>query len=206
MKRPRRILAVLKLPGSNVPGLLMIADGIVSKMTGNAFFPAPRPPLATVSSAIAELSQAQVETLSRTTGTVAVRARKRVVLVNLLEELRSYVQATADASREQAASIIESAGMSVKRPRTVYPRVFRAKDGHVSGEVNLEVPSAGDDAGYEWEDSLDGAITWRTLPPTRQASTTVSGLSPGSKVHFRYRAVTKDGPTDWSDSIWIIVQ
>ena len=47
--------------------------------------------------------------------------------------------------------------------------------------------------------------TWISLPFTVQANTTVSGLRPGSTVHFRYRPVTKDGAGDWSDPIAVIV-
>jgi hypothetical protein len=45
-----------------------------------------------------------------------------------------------------------------------------------------------------------------SLPFTTQASTTVSGLTPGSTVHFRYRPVTKDGAGDWSQPVSIMVQ
>jgi len=204
-KPPRRTLAVLKLPEYEVPLLCSQARGFVLRMTGNAYFPTPRPPLATLTSAIDDLSEAQRATLSKASGTVEVRNEKRVVLVTLLQQLLAYVQATADANVEQAASIIEGAGMSVKQPRTVHPRVFKAKPGRVSGEVDLEVPSAGDDASYEWAYSLDGGITWRSLLPTTQASTTVTGLKPGATVHFRYRAVTNDGVRDWSQAVWIIV-
>ena len=204
-KPPRRTIAVLKLPEYEVPLLCTQARGIVLKMTGNAFFPTPRPSLATLTSAIADLSEAQTATLSKTSGTVALRNEKRVVLVTLLQRLLAYVQATADANVEQAVSIIEGAGMSVKQPRTVNPRVFKAKPGRVSGEVDLETPSAGDDASYEWAYSLDGGITWLSLPPTTQASTTATGLKPGATVHFRYRAVTNDGVRDWSQAVWIIV-
>ncbi len=204
-KPPRRIIAVLKLPQYEVPLLCTQARGIVLRMTGNAYFPTPRPSLATLTSAIDDLSEAQTATLSRASGTVELRNEKRVVLVTLLQRLLAYVQATADANVEQAVSIIESAGMSVKQPRTVHPRVFKAKPGRISGEVDLVAPSAGDDASYEWAYSLDGGITWLSVLPTTQASTTVTGLKPGATVHFRYRAVTNDGVRDWSQSVWIIV-
>jgi hypothetical protein len=46
--------------------------------------------------------------------------------------------------------------------------------------------------------STDGGKTWVALPPTLQARTTVTGLTPGSSAQFRHRAVTKAGAADWS--------
>jgi hypothetical protein len=198
----RRVIALLKLPKHQTPLLITRASSIVSSMTGNAFFPAPEPSLATVTAAIEALTVAETATLSRAKGTVEVRNEKRVVLVSLLEALCGHVQKIADGDPEQAGSIIETAGMFVKRARTVYARVFRARPG-LSGQVLLEVPSTG--VSYEWQYSLDGGVTWLDLPPTKQAHTTVKGLKPGMTVFFRYRAVTKEGPTDWSQRISIIV-
>jgi hypothetical protein len=44
-----------------------------------------------------------------------------------------------------------------------------------------------------------------SLPFTVQASTTVFGFPPASTVHFRYRAVTKDGTGDWGQTLSILV-
>jgi hypothetical protein len=54
--------------------------------------------------------------------------------------------------------------------------------------------------------SPDGGKTWQALPPTVQAKTAATGLQPGSTYSFRYRAVTKTGPSDWSQAIAIVVK
>jgi hypothetical protein len=200
-----RTLAVLKLPEYEVPLLVTAARAIVRAMTGNPRFPSPDPQLATVEAAIEALAAAETAAHTRMQGTVAVRDQKRQALVVLLQQLRDYVQATADADVEHAVSIIESAGMAVKKPRMLPARVFSAKPGPVSGSVKLLAPQAGNRAGYEWAYSTDGKRTWVSLPFTVQASTTVSGLQPGTTVPFRYRAVTKDGTGDWSEPVSIIV-
>ena len=163
------------------------------------------PSLARVSAAIDALAAAQTATRTRAAGTVAVRDEKRLALVSLLQHLCNCVQTAADASPENAASIIESAGMAVKRDRTQRARVFTAKPGRVSGSVDLEAPRAGHRAAYEWAYSEDAGVTWVMLPVTVQARTTVSGLRPGSRVWFRYRAVTKAGTGDWSEVVEIMV-
>jgi hypothetical protein len=201
-----RPLAVLKLPEYEVPLLVTVARAIVRAMTGNPRFPSPDPPLATVEAAIEALAAAETATRSRMQGTVAARDGKRLALVVLLQQLRDHVQARADANVDEAVSIIESAGMAVKKERVPPARVFTAKRGPVSGSVKLLAPQAGNRAGYEWAYSTDGKKSWVSVPFTVQASTTVSGLQPGSTVYFRYRAVTKDGTGDWSEPVGVIVE
>jgi hypothetical protein len=201
-----RILAVLKLPEYEVPRLISIARAMVAAMgEHSSIFPVPEPPLSVVESAIDDLATAESLTRSRLVGTVAVRDAKRAVLVAQLGELRAYVQAQANASGDQAALVIEAAFMSVKRTRRLAAYVFAAKRGRVSGSVTLVAPQAGNRAGYEWAQSLDGGATWTSLEFTVKANLTVAGLTPGSRVHFRYRAVTKDGMGDWSQPVAIIV-
>jgi hypothetical protein len=201
-----RAFAVLKLPENEVPRLITYARAIVTAMTNNASFPSPNPTLARVAAAVEALSQAQTATLSRMLGTVAERDEKRLDLVVLLQHLLAHVQEKADADTNQAAAIIESAGMAVKKTRVPAARVFEAKRGPVSGSVTLVAPKAGNRAGYEWAYRTDETQTWVSLPFTVQAGTTAVGLRPGSTAHFRYRAVTKNGTGDWSQTVSIIVE
>ncbi|HLK35695.1 MAG TPA: fibronectin type III domain-containing protein [Polyangiaceae bacterium] len=198
-------LAVLKLPKNHVPRLISYARSILSAVTNNPSFPSPRPPLATVEGAIRALEQAEAATLTRRVGTVATRDQRRLALQILLEQLRGHVQARADADAEHGASIIESAGMAVRKKGGPAPRTFTVKTGRVSGSVQLVAPKAGNRAAYEWQYSSDGKKTWMSCPTTVQATTIIRGLAPASSVFFRYRTVTKDGTSDWSDPLSRIV-
>lgn len=200
-----KTLAALRLP-IQVPALLSVAEAIVEAMSISPSFPAPMPPLALVRSAIEDLHDAQVATLARTRGTVAVRDRKLAVLVGLLVRLKGYVQGVADDAPEHAAAIIESAGMHVKRSAPGAKPAFDVKPGRVSGSVRLVVRSAGDRAAYLWEWSADGGTAWRRVPQTLQARTIISGLPSASTCWFRYRAITKTGETDWSDPRSLVVR
>jgi hypothetical protein len=201
----RRATAVLKLPDHKTPQWITYASSIVRAMTKNPSFPAPVPPLADVDAAIADLAEAHTATLTKAVGTVSNRNDKRAVLKSRLQQLRSHVQAVADATPANGASIIESSGMSVKKPRPYPPRVFSAKPGRVSGTVDLVAPQAAGRAGYEWAYSVDAGKTWTLWTTTVQTRVTVTGLTPGQRVPFRYRAVTKDGRGDWSDPVALIV-
>jgi hypothetical protein len=200
-----RTLASLKLP-TKVPALITYAEAIVKGMTGNPSFPSPTPPLATVSQAISDLQVAETAALSRVKGAVATRNEKRTALVALLQQLRTHVQTVADACPENAPSIIQSAGIAVKKTPVHAKRVFAAKAGTVSGTVKVVAEAAARRASYDWEYSTDGGKTWLTMPSTLQAKTSLSGLTPGATVQFRYRAVTKTGEGDWSQPTAFMVK
>jgi hypothetical protein len=195
----------LKLP-TRVQALITYAQNIVKLMTGNPSFPTVVPSLVTITAAINDLQSAEATTLNRTKGAVVTRNEKRTALVSLLQQLKGYIQTTADANLENGASIITSAGVDVRKTVVRSPRVFAAKPGDVTGTAKLIAASAGHRASYEWEYSLDGGKTWVTAPVTLQAKTTVSGLTAGTTVQFRYRPVTKTGEGNWTQPVSLLVQ
>ena len=201
-----RVEVALKLPRSDVPGFIAYARSIVHEMTDNRWFPDPQPALAVVSASIDELELAQVATLSRTLGTRTIRDRKRKVVATLLRQLAFAVEAVADANPEHSRSIIESAGMFVKRTRVYPSRIFAAKRGRVSGSVTLVAPRAARTASYEWAYRRVGDLVWQMAPVTVRSTTTIGGLTRGTTVELRYRVTTKDGTGDWSDVIRFVVE
>jgi hypothetical protein len=200
-----RAIVTLKLPRS-VPALIKYGRAIMTAMGGNPNFPTPEPALASVTAALDELQVAETATQARTHGAAATRNDKRSTVVQLLEQLKGYIQKTADANMENGTAIIQSAGVSVKKPAARAPRTFEANPGAVSGSVKLVAKSAARRASYEWQYSADGGKTWQSAPVTLQAKTTILGLTPGATVTFRYRGVTKTGEGDWSQLVTVIVK
>jgi hypothetical protein len=184
-----------------VSALITQATNFVTRMTGNSYFPTPTPNLALITTAIGTLQTAEVAAVSRVKGAVPERNQKRKELVALLQQLRGYVQTVADADEANAPAIIESAGLSVRKKPTRAPRVFAAKQGPNSGVAEVVAASAAHRASYDWQYSADGGKTWVMLTSTLKAKTTVTGLTPGAVVQFKYRAVTKSGATDWSQAV-----
>ena len=203
-KKVHRSIAVLKLP-QVISQLITYVQGILKAMTGNPTFPTPNPPLTAVSGAVNALQAAETAALTRATGTVATRNEKRATLVMLLELLRGYVQSVADASPENAISIIESSGLALRKTTVRAPRVFAAKATTLSGSVKLTARLAGRRAAYRWQYSTDGGKTWVDASETLQAKTTVTGLPVGTTVQFRYRSVIKGGASDWSAPLSMVV-
>src|SRR5579859_3323486 len=119
-KSAHRLTIALALP-KRVPALIVYAEGIVQRMTGNPSFPSPQPPLAAITAAINDLRAAETAALARTKGAVAARNEKRTVLLGALQQLRAHVQSLADADPANAASIIESAGVAGRPPAARAP-------------------------------------------------------------------------------------
>jgi hypothetical protein len=180
--------------------------GIAHAMTNNPAFPTPVPALAALSAAVSELQAAETLALTKAKGTAQARNDKRAVVVSLLQQLRGYVQAIADATPENGATIIQSAAMAVRKIPQRAARVFAAKPGAVSGAVKLTATVAARRASYEWQYSTDGGKTWVGAPASLQAKTTISGLPAGSTAMFRYKTVTKTGEGDWSQPIALLVK
>jgi hypothetical protein len=199
-KGTHRNLVSLSLP-RRISALIAYAQGIVKGATNNPNLPSPVPTVAALTQALTDLQNAETAALARTKGAVALRNEKRTTLISPLTQFKGYVQVQADANPENGASIIESAGLAVKKAANRPPRVFSAKTGTVSGEVVVVAPSAGHRSSYEWEYSIDGGTTWLAMAPTMQAKTSLAGLKPGSSVQFKYRSVTKAGASDWSQPI-----
>jgi hypothetical protein len=203
-KSTHHAYVVLKLP-ANTPALITYGKSVVKAMSGNPSFPNPTPTLAEVSAGVDDLQAAETATRTRVQGAASARDDKRAALVRLLRELQGYIQKVANASPENGATIIQSAGVSVRKTATRRARAFIAKPGAVSGTAKIVAVNAARRASYEWQYSTDGGKSWLTAPVTLRASTTIAGLAPGATVLFKYRAVTTAGEGDWSQPVSLLI-
>jgi hypothetical protein len=205
-KSIHRATISLDVPRKNAD-VILYATNIVQKMTNNPTFPNPTPTVAALNAALSDLHTAETAALSRTKGTATVRNDKLTVLVSLLQQLRGYVQSVADATPENGAAIIESAGLAVRKTSAHGKRAFAARPGPLTGSAVVTAVAAGSRSSYEWQYSTDGGKTWVFAPATTQGKTTISGLPAGTTVQFRYLAVTpKGGQGDWSPAVSLLVK
>jgi hypothetical protein len=201
----RRTVAVLKAPKS-VPALITYARAILTAMTGNPRFPNPSPQLADVKRSTDDLEVSEAAARARTRGAAGLRNEKRTALVAKLDLLKDCVQIAVDADPLNAAGIIASATMSIRKVPSRTKKVFAVKPGPVAGSLKVSTPSAGPRVSYDWQSSADGGKTWTLLPTTLQARTTVTGLAVGARYSFRYRVVTKSGVGDWTNPVAITLR
>jgi hypothetical protein len=197
-------IVVLKLP-AQVKGVIALAQNVATAMTNNPSFPAPNPPLATLLSDIAALNAAESAVLSRAKGAVETRNVKLAAVRADLQSLKGYVQSVAGVGTSATAQeVIASAGMAVRKVPTHDKPALAAKQGSVSGTINLVAKAAGRTAAYEWQYSLDQK-TWTTLPITVKAKTGVSGLTVATTYYFRVQVVTSAGVENWSQVVSALV-
>ena len=130
----------------------------------------------------------------------------RTNLLSLLHATKATVQQIANANPEQAAAIITSAGMLVRKTPAHNKAPFAVQPGAISGTVHLVAKAAAVRASYEWEWSGDGGKTWTPAAPTLQSKTEIAGLPVSTIVFFRFRAITRTGAGDWSQAISVLVK
>jgi hypothetical protein len=174
----------------------------------NGYFTTPVPATTVVDGDITELEKAQTLAKTRAAGTAAARDLKYDIVIGDKNKWLFYVQGLADASADEATaiSIIQASGFNVRVNGKITKAPLAAKNGPVTGEVKLIAKAEANRASYQWAKSSDNGVTWEELEPTLQAKTLVTGLTPGKSMAFRYRAVIKTGPLNWSDAVTWIVQ
>jgi hypothetical protein len=195
---------VLKLPRS-ANGVLFAAKSILDAMRDNPLLSSPTLPLATLEAHVDALAAAETFCLTHTKGAREDRDAKLLAVRSDLESMRVYVRSVVMQNPlGDAAAIIESAGMSAKRIGDRSKDELDVKEGPISGSVHLVARAAAKTATYEWQYSEDQEL-WIDLPPTLQADTVVRGLTPLTRVFFRYRALLRGGQEDYCQVVSALV-
>ncbi len=157
---------------------------IVDAITNNAsVFVTPNPPLATVTLAIKELSNAYDDTADGGKSKTAIMHDKEAVLMNLLHKIANYVE---DVANDDEA-IVHLATLDVKKKvivkNTAEFEVFQWND---RGAVGLKV-KARKKTIYKWQycKSPLESNTWVDAITTDVAHATIGDLEIGSYYYFR---------------------
>jgi hypothetical protein len=187
-----------------VATLIETATTVINAMTANKVtFGTPSPALSTVSAASTALANAQAAYKAHT-GTRAARDDARTALIQLMQQLRAYVQSVASANPAQASTIAEDAAMRLRKTPTHHKSDLSVK-AVASGSVKVVAKALKGARANDFEYSTDGGKTWVAVPTSTQASTTITGLVPGTTVTYRHRPITKSGPGDWSQTVTAVV-
>jgi hypothetical protein len=198
-------VAVLALPRSDKL-VLGYSKGILVALTANPSFPNPSPTTAAYEKDIKAYDEAETLAGTKAVGAVALRnARRKKVIMDLFH-LRDYVQGVVEtqASPADAAAMILSAGMRVRKVGKHAKPPISAKPGPSSGSVQLDARSVGPIAVYTWQYSLN-QVDWTSAPETFKASLLLTGLTPETRYYFRFRALTRAGAIDFSQVVSLFV-
>ena len=199
----RKITVALNFPRTHAAAIFY-AKHVAASMQGNPYFPSPTVPLATLLAHIAEAEAAQAATKTGAHGTAADRDAKLLAILVDLRQLRVYIETIANLHAEDAEAVVASSGMSVKRSAGPSKATFAVRQRKVSGSVTLAVRHPGTVTSFDWQTSTDGE-RWLDAGRTVQARLDRKELTPGTRYHFRYRTLTRDGLGDWSDPLTLLV-
>ena len=204
MKNSPRFIAVFpEIP--QVSQYMTNCEVVITKMTDNANVPDPTPTLAQVSAHLATLKEC--EELAHQGGMGAIDQRDVALMVVRADMrlLKAYVQNRADANLAESKSIITSSGMGVGKKKAKGKAHVAVKDGKTPGSVVLDCKALRRPVVYRWQMSTNQEA-WSDLEESFKASLTVEGLTPATIYYFRLRTMTRNGLSDWSVVVSIIVR
>ena len=183
------------------------ARQIVSSLTGNPDFTTPHPPLTQVTAAADALDDAfaDAQTAKQTVLTKnSILRETNDALDGQLRQLASYIESISGDDQ----SMILSAGVGIKNavsssiatPLTA-PAGLSAAEGDHDGEIDLNWDKVKNAKSYVVERSIDPptATSWNYETVSSKSSTTIIGLTSGTRYWFRIAAVLAAGQTGWSD-------
>lgn len=200
-------MARIRLNLKSLTATQKVAKGrqIVTAMANNTSFPSPNPPLAEVTAALDELTQAFAlvqAAKSELTTRVVTQDNAAAKVDQVLTQLAGYVESVAGKNE----TLISSAGMETKSSPSSptlpsVPQALSANAGEHEGEINLFWKAVKGARSYTIEASQDpaGANSWTHLAIATSASKVITSLISGKRYWFRVAAVGAVGQSGWSE-------
>lgn len=202
MKKKR---AILNLSNASNAVVILKANTIVSKMTGNANFTAPLPALAAINTQVALLNQKITEQKNAfqtyQQKTIEVNT-EHDNLLNLLEAEGNYVSNIANGDEAK----ILSAGFDIRKAPVPVgllpaPKKVLALEGANDGEINGTWDKVSGAKSYivEMTATIDQPDSWEHVITVTNTKCTLKELSSGSRVWIRVAAINAAGQGAYSD-------
>jgi len=205
-ERPIAVLRMDKLRSLYV--FILKMQNIHSSMLNQPdLYPDITPPLAVFKANIDTLIEATSIAETWTKGKVQERNKAYHRVLNNVLNLKNYIQSLANEQEDLnvAKELIIKSGFELKNSRNYIKPPFYGKLGKVSGSIYLYAKAAARvRAAYNWQISEDNK-NWSDLETTLIASIKITGLKPGKTYYFRYKSITKQGSSDWSEVIEYII-
>jgi hypothetical protein len=211
IQKGRMAKVKLNLASLDDQQLLLLANAIVTAMTGNASFTTPVPPLATLTTQITA-GQTAVDASNAANQTAKQRTTEKNTALDAIRAtltgLAGYVQAASGGDEAK----IQSAGMSVRAgktpaglPGTVMNLALSTGDN--AGEVDAQWDFVAGAKTYEVQVSPDPVTptSWTSQPLVTKSKAVILNLTSGARVWIRVRATNSAGTGAWSDPATKIV-
>lgn len=205
-RRPIAVFLISKL--RKLGNFIFKVKGIRADIDANPLiYVTPTPPTAQINTDIVALEAEQTKVKQRVPGSVATRDIAYSKVMEDINNLLGYVQKLADgaANEQEAIALITTAGFNVKIKGVVAKDNLSAKNTKATGTIKLIAKSAAPRASYNWQMSSNNGATWLDLPQTLKARTVATGLVSGTRMMFRFNAITALGTSDWSVPVSVVV-
>ncbi|MFT3844433.1 MAG: hypothetical protein QM725_05225 [Lacibacter sp.] len=180
---------------------------IISNMSGNPNFETPVPSIASLTSTASEFTAALTDAKTGNRSAIANKNNQRVVLVELLRSLATYVNFVCNGD----ASKLLSSGFDISKetqPSDITkPANFQVLNGVNSGELEMMVNGVKGAKSYLHEFTTDMSTdtpVWNSIASTSRKFT-INNLQPGLKYYCRVGAVGAKGQLVYTDPVSRIV-
>ena len=188
MKIAKLILSFTKFSDGN---LVNKAGSINQLMTGNPDFPTPAPPLAELTTAIADFVSARIDAATGDKVKIAAKNQARRVLEGVLTQLGMYVMYICNGDVVMlAGSGFDLAKQPEPNPLE-QPGVVTVSNGISTGELVARLPRVKGAYSYLYQitpDPYTADSVWHNLP-AMASSNTFDNLTPGRRYWIRVGAV-----------------
>jgi hypothetical protein len=187
-----------------LPEVLLTITGF-STLQATLISPNPSPSLATLSLQIANVKSTYETSLSGAKGKKGLMYTELKTLEISLKLLAAYVEATANMDAVNAANMILSTGMQLKKPSLRKPKIFSVHAGGIEGDAILNSKAVTRGAYiYQMSSDPQGISGWNDVCKSLQVKCVVQGLVPGQLYFFRVAVIDKNGVGAWSHSLRFI--
>jgi len=208
-----------KAPIHAVVGLTHFADGVVSPMLDASLnglqahadiYNKPPVDLTAYAGAITSFKNSIPAALDGSKAAIALKNKLRAAAIKMYKQQAHYVEANCndDMSTFLLSGFQAKASTKMLTP-SASESIRKLQPGANSGQVKITPMRYKAATAYEirWAPIPAGgaASNWTSLSVTGvRPPTTIAGLMPGTTYGFQVRALTRNGYTDWSDSVTII--
>ena len=200
-------MVALKMSRLSVANIIAAVESILVKMEGNTNFTTPNPDLILISKQKDDLKNTAASADKGNKADKALVPVKKRTLILSMSLLRAYVQDVANSNAETAVAVATSSGMQVTEMKPRKPRIFSVKNLIQEGAVKVICPREKGDVTFEFAYTPTPLVvaSYINIGALPKSTRTIMALSVGIKYSFTYRVTTKDGTSDWSDVITMIV-
>jgi hypothetical protein len=182
---------------------------IQTNMNGNSHYPTPPVDLATFKTEIDKFSALIAQALDGSKKVIAEKHKQREVVIKMVRLLGRYVEVTSNGDMALfQTSGFQAASTTKTTTQPLSEKIRKVNHGANSGQIIVWVRTVPKASSYEIRyvaANSPAPAQWTSVGvPKVKTPATITGLTPGTTYNFQARALTKDGYTDWSDSISFI--